>query len=58
MPIVFAIIVAFVGVARVAVGAHYPSDVLAGLLGGIGVVALFALADVAHREPRAATTAG
>jgi undecaprenyl-diphosphatase len=43
VPVVFAIIVAFVGVARVAVGAHYPSDVLAGLLGGIGVVALFAL---------------
>ncbi len=43
VPVVFAIIVALVGVARVAVGAHYPSDVLAGLLGGIGVVALFAL---------------
>ena len=43
VPVVFAIIVVFVGVARVAVGAHYPSDVLAGLFGGIGVVALFAL---------------
>ena len=43
VPVVFAIIVALVGVARVAVGAHYPSDVLAGLVGGIGVVALFAL---------------
>jgi len=43
VPLVFAVIIFFVGVARVAVGAHYPSDVLAGLLGGIGVVALFAL---------------
>src|SRR6478735_5940280 len=43
VPVVFAIIVALVGVARVAVGAHYPSDVLAGLVGGIGGVALYAL---------------
>ena len=43
VPIVFAVIVVLVAVARVAVGEHYPSDVLAGLLGGIGFVALFAL---------------
>jgi undecaprenyl-diphosphatase len=43
VPVAFAIVIAFVAVARVAVGAHYPSDVLAGFLGGIGVVALFAL---------------
>ena len=43
VPLVFAVVIASVAVARVAVGAHYPSDVLAGLLGGIGVVALFAL---------------
>jgi undecaprenyl-diphosphatase len=42
VPIAFAVLVGFVAVARVAVGAHYPSDVLAGLVGGIGVVALFA----------------
>ncbi|HEX6945130.1 MAG TPA: phosphatase PAP2 family protein [Casimicrobiaceae bacterium] len=35
--------VAAVCVARVAINAHYPSDVLGGLLGGIGVLALFAL---------------
>lgn len=40
-----------VAVARVAIDAHWPSDVLAGLLGGIGVLALFALVtrDAAHR---------
>ena len=42
VPLIFAGLVILVSVARVAVGAHYPSDVLAGLLGGIGVVALFA----------------
>lgn len=42
LPIAFAVLIGFVAVARVAVGAHYPSDVLAGLVGGIGVVALFA----------------
>ena len=32
-----------VAVARVAINAHYPSDVLAGLLGGLGVLATFAI---------------
>jgi len=38
-----AVFVGLVAVARVAINAHYPSDVLAGLLGGIGVLALFIL---------------
>jgi undecaprenyl-diphosphatase len=42
IPIVFSVVVALVAIARVASGEHYPSDVLAGLFGGIGVVALFA----------------
>ena len=37
------VFVAAVAVARVAIDAHYPSDVLAGLLAGIGVVGLFAV---------------
>ena len=35
--------VALVAVARVAIDAHYPSDVLAGFLAGIAVLAIFAL---------------
>ncbi len=34
--------VLLVGVARMALNAHYPSDVLAGLLGGLGVLGLYA----------------
>jgi undecaprenyl-diphosphatase len=41
VPVLFIAIVGLVAVARVAVGEHYPSDVLAGLLAGIGFVALF-----------------
>ncbi|HYM82591.1 MAG TPA: phosphatase PAP2 family protein [Candidatus Dormibacteraeota bacterium] len=41
--IAVAVFCAAVAVARVAIDAHYPSDVLAGLLGGVGVLALFAL---------------
>jgi undecaprenyl-diphosphatase len=42
IPIVFTLIVLGVAIARVAVAAHYPSDVLASALGGLGCVALFA----------------
>jgi undecaprenyl-diphosphatase len=38
-----AVFVVLVAVARVAIDAHYPSDVLAGFLGGIGVLAVFAI---------------
>jgi undecaprenyl-diphosphatase len=38
-----AVFVALVAIARVAINAHYPSDVLAGFLLGIGVLAIFAL---------------
>lgn len=41
-PIVVTIEVAVVGVARIALSAHYPTDVLAGLLGGIGALGLYA----------------
>lgn len=44
VPIVFAGIIGLIAVARVAVGAHYPSDVLGGLLAGIGFLALFVIA--------------
>jgi undecaprenyl-diphosphatase len=54
VPILFAAIVVMVAVARVAVGAHYPSDVLAGFLGGIGALAVFALLTGALARRRAA----
>ena len=44
------IFVALVAVARVALNAHYPSDVLGGMLAGIGVLAAFALL-VPRRSP-------
>ena len=53
VPLLFLAIVVLVAVARVAVGEHYPSDVLAGLLAGIAFVALFSwLTDLlaARRE--------
>ena len=37
------VFVALVAVARVAINAHYPTDVLAGFLAGIGVLAIFIL---------------
>jgi undecaprenyl-diphosphatase len=53
-PVAVAIFVVLVGFARMAIDAHYPSDVLAGLLAGIGVVGLFAvLTSGARRDPRA-----
>jgi undecaprenyl-diphosphatase len=42
IPVIFTVIVILVAIARVAVAAHYPSDVLASALGGLGCVALFA----------------
>jgi undecaprenyl-diphosphatase len=39
--VLVAIEVLLVGLARVALNAHYPSDVLAGLLGGFGVLGLY-----------------
>ena len=41
-PIVVAIQVVLVGIARIALGAHYPTDVLAGLLCGAGALAIYA----------------
>ena len=43
------VFVALVAVARVAINAHYPSDVLAGFLAGIGVLAIFILLTRAPR---------
>jgi undecaprenyl-diphosphatase len=54
VPILFAIVVVMVAVARVAVGAHFPSDVLAGALGGIAALAIFALLSGALARRRAA----
>ena len=42
LAIVVSIEVALVGVARLALNTHFPSDVLAGLLGGIGALSLYA----------------
>lgn len=57
IPLVFALIVILVAIARVAVAAHYPSDVLAGLLAGLGCVAVFALATDIFGRRRAAPSA-
>ena len=47
--IAVSIFVALVAAARVALNAHYPSDVLAGFLAGVGVLAVFAILT-AHRQ--------
>jgi undecaprenyl-diphosphatase len=54
IPVVFLVVVILVGIARVAVAAHYPSDVLASALGGIGCVALFAWASAVLTRRRSA----
>ena len=56
VPILFAVVVVMVAIARVAVGAHFPSDVLAGLLGGLGALAIFALVTDALARHRAPTS--
>jgi undecaprenyl-diphosphatase len=59
IPLILTIIVIGVAIARVAVAAHYPSDVLASALGGLGCVALFAwsAAILERRRARQGTTA-
>jgi membrane-associated phospholipid phosphatase len=58
VPILVAVEVALVSIARVALDLHYPSDVLAGLLSGLAVLGLYAWwtrpgswADHPRREP-------
>jgi undecaprenyl-diphosphatase len=54
VPLVFLVVVILVGIARVAVAAHYPSDVLASALAGIGCVALFAWSSAVLTRRRSA----
>jgi undecaprenyl-diphosphatase len=42
VPLLFVFLVILVGVARVALGEHYPSDILGGALAGIGTLSIFA----------------
>ena len=46
--ILFALLVVLVGVARIALAAHYPSDVLAGAIAGIAVLSTFAWLTSGH----------
>lgn len=45
------VFVSLVAVARVAINAHYPSDVLGGMLAGVGVLGCFALATPRDLSP-------
>ena len=49
-----AIWVLLVGVARIGLNAHYPSDVLAGLLGGASALGLYGLLTRPRRDPERA----
>ena len=48
------VLVALVGFGRVSLDAHYPSDVLAGFLGGMGFLALYALLTTTRPADRPA----
>ena len=62
IPLLFTVIVVLVAIARVAVAAHYPSDVLASAFGGLGCVALFAwsvaILERRRARPRSAPERG
>lgn len=49
------VLVALVGVGRVSLDAHYPSDVLAGFLAGMGFLAIYALLTTTRPADRPAT---
>ena len=53
LPVLFAAILGLIAVSRVAVGAHYPSDVLGGFLAGMGFLALFVIATELLRRREA-----
>ena len=50
--LVFAALVVIVGVARIALAAHYPSDVLGGAVAGVAVLATFAWLSARHAAAR------
>ncbi len=53
--IALAVLVILIGLSRIALGVHYPSDVVGGWLGGLAIVAAVA---VLTREPDAGRSAG